>query len=108
LRGPNHPHPQVINTDKDAAYPPAIVQLKSETALEENCCHRPVQYLWQCTGTGSSGSSRRPTKFPIIYPGLRLDYKVATLPSAMHAAITRSGNRNFPENHLDMVLVNLT
>ena len=45
LRGANHPHPRVINTDKDAAYPPAIVQLKAEGALEENCEHRPVQYL---------------------------------------------------------------
>jgi transposase, IS6 family len=45
LGGENHPAPRVINTDKDAAYPPAIVQLKSEAALEENCCHRPVQYL---------------------------------------------------------------
>src|SRR5271165_4724673 len=41
----NHPMPRVINTDKDAAYPPAIVQLKAEGALEENCRHRPVQYL---------------------------------------------------------------
>jgi transposase-like protein len=40
LGGANHPHPRVINTDKDAAYPPAIVR-----ALEENCQHRPVQYL---------------------------------------------------------------
>jgi hypothetical protein len=45
LGGENHPAPRVINTDKDAAYPPAIVQLKAEAALEENCCHRPVQYL---------------------------------------------------------------
>ena len=45
LGGENHPAARVINTDKDAAYPPAIVQLKSEAALEENCCHRPVQYL---------------------------------------------------------------
>src|ERR1700748_2469101 len=45
LGGENHPAPRIINTDKDAAYPPAIVQLKSEAALEENCCHRPVQYL---------------------------------------------------------------
>src|ERR1700740_3255004 len=45
LRDANHPHPRVINTDKDAAYPPAIVQLKAEGALEENCRHRPVQYL---------------------------------------------------------------
>jgi len=41
----NHPAPRVINTDKDAAYPPAIVQLKAEGALEENCGHRAVQYL---------------------------------------------------------------
>jgi transposase, IS6 family len=26
-------------------YPPAIIQLKAEGALEENCRHRPVQYL---------------------------------------------------------------
>src|SRR6266478_1354237 len=35
----NRPAPRVINTDKDAAYPPAIVQLKSRGrfGLEENC-----------------------------------------------------------------------
>src|SRR5271155_5342164 len=41
----NHPTPRVINTDKHAAYPPAIVQLKDAGVLEENCQHRPVQYL---------------------------------------------------------------
>ena len=41
----NHPTPRVINTDKYAAYPPAIVQLKDEGVLEENCQHRSVQYL---------------------------------------------------------------
>jgi transposase, IS6 family len=45
LGGANHPHPRVINSDKYAAYPPAIVQLKDEGVLEENCQHRPVQYL---------------------------------------------------------------
>jgi transposase-like protein len=126
LGGENRPHPRVINTDKDAAYPPAIVQLKAEGALEENCGHRPVQYLnnvleqdhraikrrvrasqyfrsfwaaWRTIAGYEAGrakvrrvrrlvyctasllvSSRRPTKFPIIYPDLRLDYKVATLP----------------------------
>jgi hypothetical protein len=29
--------------DKHAGYPPAIVRLKAEEALEENCRHRPVQ-----------------------------------------------------------------
>jgi len=134
LGGENLPVPRVINTDKDVAYPPAIVQLKAEAALEENCCHRPVQYLnnvleqdhraikrrvrasqqfrsfwgaWhtiagyeaihiirkgQAWGSAAGAkvgllqalllvSSRRPTKFPIIYPDLRLDYKVATLPT---------------------------
>jgi IS6 family transposase len=45
LRGKNHPAPRVINTDEHAGYPPAIVRLKAEEALEENCRHRPVQYL---------------------------------------------------------------
>jgi len=45
LDGKNHPAPRVINTDKDAAYPPAIIQLQAEAALKENCHHRPVQYL---------------------------------------------------------------
>jgi hypothetical protein len=37
LGGENHPAPRVINTDKHAGYPPAIVQLKAEDALKENC-----------------------------------------------------------------------
>jgi IS6 family transposase len=41
----NHPVPRVINTDKHAAYPPAIVELKAGRVLEEKCTHRPVQYL---------------------------------------------------------------
>jgi IS6 family transposase len=45
LSGVNHPSPRVINTDKHAGYPLAIAQLKAEEALEENCQHRPVQYL---------------------------------------------------------------
>jgi len=45
LDGENHPAPRVINTDKHAAYPPAIVELKADGVLEEKCRHRPVQYL---------------------------------------------------------------
>ena len=44
LGGENHPAPRVINTDKHAAYPPAIVELKADRVLEK-CAHRPVQYL---------------------------------------------------------------
>jgi len=45
LGGKNHPAPRVINTDEPAGYPPAIVRLKADDALEEDCWHRPVQYL---------------------------------------------------------------
>jgi transposase, IS6 family len=46
LGGENHPAPRVINTDKHAAYPPAIVELKADGVLEElKCAHRLVQYL---------------------------------------------------------------
>jgi transposase, IS6 family len=45
LDGENHPAPRVINTDKHAAYPPAIVELKADGVLEEKCRHRRVQYL---------------------------------------------------------------
>jgi transposase, IS6 family len=43
--GKNHPAPRVINTDEHAGYPAAIVRLKADGALEEDCRHRPVQYL---------------------------------------------------------------
>jgi IS6 family transposase len=45
LGGENHPAPRAINTDEHAGYPPAIVRLKAEETLKENCRHRPVQYL---------------------------------------------------------------
>jgi IS6 family transposase len=41
----NDPALRVINTDKHAGYPPAIVELKADGVLKENCRHRPVQYL---------------------------------------------------------------
>ncbi len=43
--GENHPAPRVINTDEHVGYPLAIVRLKAEGVLVENCWHRPVQYL---------------------------------------------------------------
>ena len=45
LGGENHPAPRVINTDRHAAYPPAIAELKADGVLDENSKHRPVQYL---------------------------------------------------------------
>ena len=41
----NHPAPRVIHTDGHAAYPPALVQLKGEQAVAENCRHRVGRYL---------------------------------------------------------------
>src|SRR6201993_3155145 len=60
LGGENHPAPRVINTDKDAAYPPAIVQLKSEAALEETAAIDPCSILttsWSRITAPSSGES---------------------------------------------------
>ena len=45
LGGEKHPARRVIKTEEHAGYPLAIVRLKAEEALEENCRHRPVQYL---------------------------------------------------------------
>jgi transposase-like protein len=44
LGGQNHPEPRVINSDKHAAYPPAIAVLHAAGDLADNCQHRPVQY----------------------------------------------------------------
>jgi transposase, IS6 family len=41
----NHPAPRVIHTDGHGAYPPAVVQLKEEGALAQNCRHRVGRYL---------------------------------------------------------------
>ena len=43
--GTAEPVPRVINTDGHSAYPPAIVRLKAEGALDQDCRHRPVPYL---------------------------------------------------------------
>jgi transposase-like protein len=60
LGAANHPLPRVINTDKHAAYPPAIVQLKAEGALDEDCrldrCRTSIT-SWNRTTARSSGGS---------------------------------------------------
>ena len=46
LGGENHPAPRIIHTNEHAGYPPAIVRLKAQEALKENCRHRQLrQYL---------------------------------------------------------------
>jgi transposase, IS6 family len=59
LGGENHPAPRVINTDKHAGYPPAIVELKIDGVLEEKCRHRPVQYLNNVLEQDHRASKRR-------------------------------------------------
>src|SRR6266481_5476255 len=83
--------------------------VKAEEAVEENCRHRPVQYLnnvleqdhwaikrrvrasqhfrsFSCTASFSVYSLRK-AKFPIIYADLRLDCKVATHPKKSNIAM---------------------
>src|SRR6202047_602219 len=64
LGGENHPAPRVINTDEHAGYPPAIVRLKAEEALKENCRHRTGAISQQRSGTGSSGDQAPDTRKP--------------------------------------------
>jgi transposase-like protein len=74
LDGKNHPAPRVINTDKDAAYPPAIVQLKAEAAGVLGTMERRVRlshrhrllrrhagYSWSTAGLRKGRSSPRAT-----------------------------------------------
>ena len=76
LGGENHPAPRVINTDKHAAYPPAIAELKAYGVLDENSKHRPVRYLNNILETGSPGhqtpGARRP-RFSFILGSLAYD-----------------------------------
>jgi len=57
LGGANHPHPRVINTDKDAAYPPAIVQLKAEGALLRRIANTDRCNISTMCSNGITGSS---------------------------------------------------
>ena len=61
LGGENHPEPRVINSDKHAAYPPAIAVLQASGHLADNCQHHPVQFLnasqhFRCSGVGGAPS----------------------------------------------------
>ena len=62
LGGENHPEPRVINSDKHAAYPPAIAVLQAAGDLADNCQHRPCSISitsWnRITGRSSVGSTR--------------------------------------------------
>src|SRR6202040_3806628 len=77
LGSANHPHPRVINTDKYAAYPPAIVQLKDEGILEENCQHRPVGSVatLQVARDKLAGCSFWPLRFAVYSSGGNLNRK---------------------------------
>ena len=45
LKSRHNKQPRVINVDKNAAYPPAIEELKSEKMLDKKSELRPVKYL---------------------------------------------------------------
>ncbi len=45
LRSPNHPHPRVINVDRNPAYPRIIKELKRTRELGRRCRCRPIRYL---------------------------------------------------------------
>src|ERR1700693_1630827 len=79
LGGENHPAPRVINTDEHRWLSPAIVRLKAEEALEENCQHRPSAISQQRPGTGSPGhqtpGARKPA-FSFILGSLAYDRRL--------------------------------
>jgi transposase, IS6 family len=62
LGGTNHPHPRVINTDKEAAYPPAIVHSKPRALWWRIAsiarCNILTMYWNRITGRSSVGSAR--------------------------------------------------
>lgn len=45
MNNSHHPIPRVVNTDKNAAYPGAVEDLKQEQVLPENCNLRQCKYL---------------------------------------------------------------
>ena len=76
LGGENHSAPRVINTDKHAAYPPAIVGLKADGVLAENCTHRPgavsITMSWnRIIGRSSAASVQVSIFAPSGEPGAR-------------------------------------
>ena len=79
LGGENHPAPRVINTDKHAAYPPAIVELKADGVLEENCTSSTGAVSQQRPGTGPSGRQTPGTcksAFPLLLGSLAHDRRL--------------------------------
>jgi hypothetical protein len=77
LGGQNHPASRVINTDKHAAYPPAIAELKADGVLDENSKHRPVQYLNNVLGQDHRAIKRRVARkptFPLVLGSLAYDW----------------------------------
>jgi IS6 family transposase len=62
LGGENHLAPRVINTDKHAAYPPAIVELKADGVLDENSnpvpCSISIISWNRITGPSNAGCAR--------------------------------------------------
>ncbi|OWY63772.1 IS6 family transposase [cyanobacterium TDX16] len=45
LKASHNQEPRVINVDKNAAYPPAVVRLKADRTVSDTTALRPVKYL---------------------------------------------------------------
>ena len=51
---PSHPQPRVLNTDQARLYGSAMAGVKKAGLLRRRCRHRPVQYVNNIVGAGSS------------------------------------------------------
>src|SRR5271165_6332350 len=79
LGGGNHPHPRVINTNKEAAYPPAIVELKARGPSGGELPASTCALSQQCARTGSSGhqaSGPRESAFSLLLGSLAHDRRL--------------------------------
>ena len=54
LTDPSHPQPRVLNTDQARLYGSAMAGVKKAGLLRRRCRHRPVQYVNNIVGAGSS------------------------------------------------------
>src|SRR6266850_111917 len=72
LGGENHPAPRVINTDKHAGYPPAIVELKADGVLERTAgidrCNILITSWNRTIGPSCAGSAQASI---FVHSGLR-------------------------------------
>jgi IS6 family transposase len=92
LGGENHPAPRVINTDKHAAYPPAIAGLQAAGDLADNCQHAPCSTSGNVLEQDHRAIKRRVRArqhFRSFSSGQKTDYLRATPGSAQALCLLR-------------------